>query len=103
MRVLAVDPGEKRIGIAMSDPTGTIANPMTVLKHVSRAVDAATIAQMASENDAKLILVGNALDEEGHPTSQSRRASRLAFLAHHAGRSASLENNFLDLNTFTRV
>jgi putative Holliday junction resolvase len=78
MRVLAVDPGEKRIGIAISDPSGTIANPLTVVNHVSRPVDAAVIAQLAAEAEAELIIVGEALNEEGEPTPQSRRASRLA-------------------------
>lgn len=78
MRILAVDPGEKRIGIALSDPTGTIANPLTILKHVSRAIDAATIAQLAQEHGAEQIIVGQALDEENQPTPQSRKAYRLA-------------------------
>lgn len=78
MRVLAVDPGEKRIGIAISDPSGTIANPLTVVNHVSRPVDAAVVAQLAAEAEAELIIIGEALNEEGEPTPQSRRASRLA-------------------------
>ena len=36
MRILAIDPGEKRIGVAICDPTGTIASPLTVL-NISRA------------------------------------------------------------------
>jgi putative holliday junction resolvase len=78
MRVLAVDPGEKRIGVAISDPTGTIANPLAVVKHVARQVDAAAIAQVAQENEVKIIVVGQALDDEGEPTPASRRAERLA-------------------------
>ena len=35
MRILAIDPGEKRLGIAISRPTGTIANPLTVIHHIS--------------------------------------------------------------------
>ena len=78
MRILAVDPGEKRIGLALSDPSGTIANPLAVLKHVSRPLDAAAIAQLGRENQAGLIVVGQALDEEGLPTFEGRRAARLA-------------------------
>ncbi len=78
MRILAIDPGEKNIGVAISDPTGIIANPLTVLKHIGRAIDAATIAQMAEEKGAGMILVGQALDDEGQATAQSRRAARLA-------------------------
>jgi putative Holliday junction resolvase len=78
MKVLAIDPGEKRIGVALSDPTGTIANPLTVLPHVSRPVDAAAIAALAAEHEAEQILIGQALDAENLPTLQSRRAARLA-------------------------
>lgn len=78
MRILAVDPGEKRLGIAISDSSGTIANPLTVLKHISRPLDAAAIAQLARENQAGLIVIGQALDEDGLPTPEGRRAGRLA-------------------------
>jgi putative Holliday junction resolvase len=78
VRVLAIDPGEKRLGIAISDPTGTIANPLVVLKHVSRPLDAATIAQLARENEVGLIVIGQALDSDGRPSVQGRRAARLA-------------------------
>jgi len=82
MRVLAIDPGEKRLGIAISDPSGTIANPLTVLKHVSRSLDAASIAQIAEENQVGQIVVGQALDTENQPTLQSRRAAHLAEAIH---------------------
>lgn len=77
-RVLAVDPGEKRIGVAVSDPSGTIANPLSVIMHVSRSVDAATIAQLAQEQAAVKIVIGQPLDAEGLPGPQARRAARLA-------------------------
>ena len=82
MRVLAIDPGEKRLGIAISDPSGTIANPLSVLKHVSRPLDAASIAQIAEENQVGQIVVGQALDTENQPTLQSRRAAHLAEAIH---------------------
>jgi putative Holliday junction resolvase len=78
MRILAVDPGEKRIGIAMSDPTSTIATPLTVVQHVSRLMDAASIADLANQHQASLIVIGKSFDEEGLPSPQSRRADRLA-------------------------
>ena len=77
-RVLAVDPGEKHLGIAISDPTGTIASPHSVLNHVSRVIDAASIARLAEEQGAVCIVIGQALDDEGNPTPQARHAMRLA-------------------------
>jgi putative holliday junction resolvase len=77
-RVLAVDPGEKRIGMAISDPTATIANPLRVINHVSRPLDAAQITLAANEQQARLIIVGQALDQEGLPGPRARSAMRLA-------------------------
>jgi putative Holliday junction resolvase len=78
MRILAVDPGEKRIGLALSDPSATIATPLRVLQHQSRPVDAAIIAAVAAENEVACIVVGQSLDEEGKATPQGRQAARLA-------------------------
>ena len=78
MRILAVDHGEKRIGLAISDLTGTIANPLTVIRHVSRAIDAAQVAALAAEHDTGLIIVGQSFDEDGQPNPAGRRAARFA-------------------------
>lgn len=77
-RILGVDPGSQRIGIAISDPTGTIANPLRVLKHVARNIDAAQIVQIASEQGAVKIIVGCPYDSEGLPGPQARKAERFA-------------------------
>jgi putative Holliday junction resolvase len=78
MRILAVDPGSKRIGIAISDPSNTIANPLAVIHHVSLAIDAAQIAQIAADQGAGLIIVGQALDENNLPTPAGRSAARFS-------------------------
>lgn len=82
MRILAVDPGEKNIGIALSDPTGTIASPLTVLQHVSRPDDARAITDIAKEHQVGMIVIGQSLDEDGLSTPQSRQASHLAEAIH---------------------
>ena len=78
MRILAVDHGEKRIGLALSDPTATIASPFKVVEHISRVMDAAQVANLASENDVGLIVVGQSFDEEGNPNLAGRRAAKFA-------------------------
>jgi putative Holliday junction resolvase len=78
MRILAVDHGEKRIGLALSDPTGIIASPLSVIKHVSRLLDAAQVANVASENEVGLIVIGQSFDEEGNPNLAGRRATKFA-------------------------
>jgi putative Holliday junction resolvase len=78
LRILAVDHGEKRIGLALSDPTGTIATPLTVIKHVARLMDAAQVANVAAEQGAERIVIGQSFDEEGHPNLAGRRAAKFA-------------------------
>lgn len=78
MRILAVDHGEKHIGLAISDPTATIASPLKVIEHVSRLMDAAQVANLASENDVALIVIGQSYDEEGRPNLAGRRAAKFA-------------------------
>ena len=78
MRVLAVDHGERRIGLAISDPTGRLARPLTVVAHMSRAIDAARVSDAAREQCAGLIVIGQSFDEEGRPNAAGRRAERFA-------------------------
>ena len=78
MRILAVDHGEKRIGLALSDPTAAIASALTVIKHVSRLLDAAQVANLAVENEVGLIVIGQSFDEEGSPNLAGRRAAKFA-------------------------
>jgi len=77
-RILAVDPGSKNIGIALSDPSGTIANPFKVLKHISRPANAAAIVKLADEHAVSVIIIGQSTDQDGRPTFEGRRAARLA-------------------------
>lgn len=77
-RVMAVDPGDQRIGIAISDLTRTIANPLVVIKHVQRRQDAENIISLATENEVGLIVVGQALYPNGEPNPSGRKAARLA-------------------------
>ncbi|HEX2991995.1 MAG TPA: Holliday junction resolvase RuvX [Anaerolineales bacterium] len=78
VRILAVDHGEKRIGLALSDPTATIASTLKVIEHVSRLLDAAQVANVAHENEVGLIVIGQSFDEEGRPNLAGRRAAKFA-------------------------
>ena len=78
LRILAVDHGEKRIGLALSDLTGTIASPLKVIRHVSRAIDAAQVAELAEINAVGLVVIGQSFNEQGHPNLAGRRAVRFA-------------------------
>jgi putative Holliday junction resolvase len=66
VRALGVDPGSKRIGIAVSDLSGTIASPLLVLKRSkSRQHDLHELARIAREEEAEVIVVGLPLNMDG--------------------------------------
>lgn len=66
MRALGVDLGSKRIGIAVSDRSGTIASPLTVLaRSATRAEDHRRIADLVVEEEAELVVVGLPLNMNG--------------------------------------
>ena len=78
MRILGIDPGEKNIGIAISDPTGSLARPLLVLPHASRKLDARRIIEIAENEEASKIVIGQATDLDGKPNFSGRKAARLA-------------------------
>ena len=77
-RILGIDPGERRIGVAVSDISRSIATPFQVVKHESREKDANNILEIAMSQDAVLIIIGAAYGREGEETPASRKAARLA-------------------------
>jgi putative Holliday junction resolvase len=77
MRIMALDAGNKRIGVALSDPTGTLAQGMGVVRRRSREADAAALAALARENEVVEIVVGLPLLLSGKQGEQARSARRL--------------------------
>lgn len=66
IRALGVDLGSKRIGIAISDRSGTIASPLTMLaRSGSPRRDHAAIAALAAEEEAEVVVVGLPLNMNG--------------------------------------
>jgi putative Holliday junction resolvase len=84
-RILAVDPGERRLGLAVSDPTQTIASPLGVMDHQSRQTDAERILAAAEENEVVLIVIGRPLDWDGMENPQSQKSDRLAEVVRSLG------------------
>lgn len=66
MRALGIDLGSKRIGVAVSDRSGTIASPLTVLQRSgSTARDHQAIARLVEEEEAEAVVVGLPLNMNG--------------------------------------
>lgn len=76
--IIAIDPGDRRIGIAISDETGSLARSFGTFIHQSRRANAEKIIKMATDHDAGTVIIGAAYDDDGKETPSSRKAGRLA-------------------------
>lgn len=71
-RVLALDVGTRRLGVAVSDPTGTLASPLATIQRATPDADAAALRRLADEHDAPLLLVGLPLTLDGRESTAAR-------------------------------
>ncbi|MEO7084204.1 MAG: Holliday junction resolvase RuvX [Gemmatimonadaceae bacterium] len=78
-RLLAVDYGERRIGLAISDPTGTIASPAGVIvRRAGKRPPIAELVRRAEALEAHGFIVGLPLDGNGDETPRSTEARAVA-------------------------
>ena len=73
MRIMALDVGERRIGVALSDPEAIIASGMGIVENRGRAAAATAVARLAQEHDAERIVVGLPLSLDGSRGPQAER------------------------------
>jgi putative Holliday junction resolvase len=78
MRVIAVDPGTKRVGVAVSDPTGTIAQALTTVQAEPRDTLAARLTRIAADQEAARIVVGLPRRMDGSYGPEAKSARELA-------------------------
>ncbi len=72
-RLLALDVGDRRIGVAVSDPLGVTARPLLTLERKRAADDVAAVAQLVSEWEARILIVGHPLLPSGDRGEQALR------------------------------
>ncbi len=77
MKYLGVDPGDARIGLAISDEQGILARPLTILKHVSRPENARRIIEIAEREECAAIVVGIPYDSDGGVGPRARASLKL--------------------------
>lgn len=78
-RIMAVDLGERRIGLAVSDPTRLIASPSGhIVRRAGKRPPVTEILARARDLEVGEFVVGLPLDEEGEETERSREARRVA-------------------------
>lgn len=76
-RVVALDVGDVRIGVAVSDPTGTIAQPLEVYRRVGYGPDARYVQAVCEKYETSRVLLGLPLNMDGTRGSQAEKV--LAF------------------------
>ena len=72
MRVLALDYGSARTGVAVSDATGTLARPVGVVERAATDTGLARLAELVAEHEAELVVVGLPLTLRGEHGEQAR-------------------------------
>jgi len=75
-RTLALDVGERRIGVAISDPTGVIALPLLVIARRAWAMDLARVAALVRQHAVERIVVGYPLTLAHRRSAQTERVDR---------------------------
>jgi putative Holliday junction resolvase len=75
-RIMALDLGEKRIGVALSDPLQMLARPLLVIQHKSKAEDLQAIQKLVADKQVTLIVCGYPLSLDGSEGPQGRRIRR---------------------------
>lgn len=71
LRILALDLGKKRIGLAISDPLGITAQGLPNIVRTNKRTDLAALEQLAREREVGLILMGNPINMRGAEGRQS--------------------------------
>ena len=80
-RILALDYGAKRVGVAITDPTGTIAQPLTTLHHGRREPPLVQqIAALVASHHAELVVLGLPIHMDGRRGPEAERVERLGTL-----------------------
>jgi len=78
LRVLAIDYGRKRIGLALSDTMGMTAHPLVVLSRTNRRNDLRRLRELCREHSVGRIVVGHPKDMSGESGEMADEASRFA-------------------------
>ena len=77
-RILAIDYGQNRFGLALSDPLRVTARPLATWRRSNRRRDLARLRDLCGEQEVRLIVVGLPLHLEGANSEMAAEASRFA-------------------------
>ena len=78
MRIMALDVGDSRIGVALSDPLEMLASPLTIIKRLNEASDIQSIVKLVNEHQVGKLLVGLPLSLSGDEGMQAQKVKAFA-------------------------
>jgi putative pre-16S rRNA nuclease len=80
VKVLALDYGSARTGVAVSDPTGTVARPLGVVEQAATEAGLARLLELAREEEVERIVVGLPVTLRGEQGAQAQETNRFVEL-----------------------
>lgn len=93
VRILAIDYGRKRIGLALSDELGLTAQPLAVLTRKNRAEDLNRLRDICARNSVGLIIVGHPLHITGE---EGEMADEATAFAERLAKAVRIETEMVD-------
>ena len=104
MKILALDLGKRRIGLAISDDLGITAQGLPTLRRKNNRTDLAALSRLIREKAVDLILIGNPLHMSGDAGVQAENARAFADLvSHRTGKPSELWDERLTTVEASRV
>ena len=94
-RIVALDIGDVRIGVAVSDPTGTIASPVEVIRRVGWGPDTQKVMAVCERYGTDRILSGLPLNMDGSEGFQARKARDFCAQLEKAGLKVTFQDERL--------
>ncbi len=100
LRTLALDVGDKRIGLAITDELGLTARPLFTLHRTTLRADLKAIARFLRQHKVEVLLVGNPLHDDGSASPQALKTQ--AFAAALRDAHPTLQHHLIDERLTTR-
>ena len=100
MRIMAVDYGESRTGIAVCDPTEFLASPVCIIKEKNTLKAIEKVVEKAKELKAEHIVVGHPLNMDG---TRGERAEKCTFVKEEVEKLSGIETVLWDERATTKT
>jgi len=78
LRIVALDVGDSRIGVALSDPLEMLASPLTIIKRLNEASDVQNIVNLMNKHKAGRLIVGQPFSLSGEIGMQAKKVKAFA-------------------------